>query len=214
MPHKFRCSVHVHFRNVFKDTQSLEKFTIEFRKYVEAEAKKTSSMKFSFQENLFILSTRTNAISFGFAKDFMDLMVTGLDRADEIQNLDDYLNRIYSFLGLSMPSIRLLGVSYSKEFPIDKNPIGKYVEKTGLADFNAKSKLLLRPYGLVLGNMGKDKTLLIVLEYDEDDETTELDITELWKDLKHQPLDILRKSNDSIDAQKRKIFAGLGVRAK
>lgn len=206
--------MHVHFRRKFKSKNSLVKFTREFRDYLQIEARRIPQIKFSDQERVLVLTSKRNMILFGMKEDFMDLMVTGSDRPDELRRLDDFLNRIYAFLELSTPAIKLLGVSYSKEFPVSGRLMGKYFEKTALAEFNSRSGLFLNPYGVVLGTKGKEKSLLMVLGYDEENDRTEVDITEIWNDIRPEQSDILSKRNYSLESQKSQIFAGLGVKSK
>ncbi len=210
--------MHVHFRRKFKSKRALTGFTHEFRDYIHAEARRIPKSKLLDQETMLALTSKRNNILFGLKEDYMDLMVMGSDRSEDLRRLDDFLNRIIAFLDLSTPAIGVLGVAYSKAFPLVKgpsgSPISKYVDKGALAEFSSRSGLFLNPAGLVLSKKTKDKGLLVILEYDEDEDTTEVDITEVCKDLRLEQSDILTKRDNSLESQKDHIFAGLGVKAK
>jgi superfamily I DNA and/or RNA helicase len=177
--------------------------------------KKVPGIKVIFEEPKIAMSTRDKEVLFNLGEEFMDILIRGTDSPKEQGTLDELLNKTFGFVDVSKPSIKWLGVNFSKDYLLNKNPTEAFFDRAAVADFNAKSKMVLTPVGFALkGERGKDHSTLVMFSYNEKDETTDLGVAEIRKDMQGPPWDILRRGGESVADIKEKVLAAVGAKER
>jgi hypothetical protein len=212
--HKFTCSLHLHFKRAFRDEKSVRAFSAEFRKYLQAEMEKVAGIKFSSEESMIAVSTKDREILFSLAKNFMDILMKGVDSVKDLRVLDTVFNKTFGFVNVSKPSVKSLRVNFSKEHQLNRNPMDVFLNRASLAEFNSRSKKSFILAGVAFGERGRDKDTLAMFSYSPYDESTILNVAEIRSDVQGPPWDILTRSSDSVDDSKQKILSALGVRER
>lgn len=213
--HKFTCSLHLHFKRGFPNEESARQFYGELKKYLKGEMKKVAGMKLVFEESEIAVSGKDRDVTFSLGNKFMDILVRGRDLPKAVRALDELLNKSFGFIDISKRSIEWLGVNFSKQYPLNKNPTEAFFDRAAVADFSAKSKMVLFPVGVALRERrGKGHSALVLFSYNEKDETTDLNVAEVRTDIQGPPWDIIRRSSESVGDIKERILVALGARER
>ena len=213
---RFRFNGHIHFKKPFRKVEDLSTFVAEMSKYLKSELKKIPDIKVNFTDRPFatLLKGPKGTMTLAFSKDYMDILIVSKTIPGMIKGNDEILNRLASFLDLSLPSIQEVGYSYSEEVKVDSNPIERFVNKSVVAEFSSKSLDRFAPNYLVLESIEGDSRNAVTLEYDRDDDEASIEVSEMKRKLGKFPYGVLSESVKSINQRRGPILSTRGVDEK
>lgn len=215
--HNIFAVIHIHFKKNVTSEEIKNRIYEDLKKYVNEKSKKPNIGKMNETKSGMQVSSPDASITLGFQKDNAHVIIDSFDSSKILLDVDKTLNKILILLDSSEQKIGQVMSTLSKTIPIKKDPLMKLINREALAEFSSQMKKSFKPRAIHLTAgieeiSGKEQEFSLMFSHDEDE--LELELTIETRSYGIIPLDLLVKSNKTINAYKKKVFTALGMRGE
>lgn len=207
--HNIFAVIHIHFKKNVTSDEIKNRIYEDLKKYVNEKSKKPNIGKMNETKSGMQVTSSDASITLGFQKDNAHVVIDSFDSSKILLDVDKTLNKILILLDSSEQKIGQVMSTLSKTIPIKKDPLMKLINRESLAEFSSQMKKSFKPRAIHLTAgieeiSGKEQEFSLMFSHDEDE--LELELTIETRSSGVIPLDLLVKSNKTINAYKKKVF--------